>query len=361
MTDPHMRIETLLQSTVQKNARIYNAYLLVHSDKRNLHLNLAEGSTGTIAAHADQRYLIASISKLFTSVLFARLAEQNKLSYDDPIHLYVEQELLNKLHIYKGTDYTKDIRIYHLLGHTSGLNDFFEDKPQQGQSMMDMILHDPTRIWTPQEVILWSKEHLKSHFPPGGGFHYSDTGYHLLGLIAEKITGLQLHQIFEHYFFRPLGMEQSHMIHYSNPLSPSEYPIADVYVNKTVLNDHRSLSIEFAGGGIISTSEDLLRFMKALVSHEIITRDSFEGMKNWSKFSVGIDYGYGLVHFRTIPLLMPARYNMWGNFGSTGSFLFYHPRMDVYLIGSLNQFRTTRKAIQLMFKTIDILKKSTSL
>lgn len=361
MIDTQERIETLFKTTIQKDSRIHYAYLLVHSDKLGVHLNLAEGTTGTMSANADQRYLIASISKLFTSVLFARLTEQNKISYDDPIHLYVEQDLLNKLHIYKGTDYTRNIRISHLLGHTSGLNDFFEDKPQQGNNMMELILGDPSRIWTPQEVVLWSKENLKSHFPPGGGFHYSDTGYHLLGLIAENITSLPLHQIFEQYFFRPLAMNQSHMIHYSEPLSPTNNPTANVYVNKTILNNHRSLSIEFAGGGIVSTSEDLLKFIKALVSHEIISQDSFEGMKKWSKFSVGIDYGYGLVQFRTIPILMPARYNMWGNFGSTGSFLFYHPSMDIYLIGSLNQFRTTRKAIQIMFKTLDILKKSNEL
>lgn len=51
--------------------------------------------------------------------------------------------------------------------------------------MLDMLFDEPSRLWTPQEVIRWSKENLKSHFPPGKGFHYSDTGYHLLGLIIE--------------------------------------------------------------------------------------------------------------------------------------------------------------------------------
>ncbi|WP_244562742.1 hypothetical protein [Paenibacillus uliginis] len=80
-------------------------------------------------------------------------------------------------------------------------------------------------------------------------------------------------------------------------------------------------------------------------------------MKVWSKFAMGIDYGYGLVRFRTIPLLMPPKHNIWGNFGSTGSFLFYQPDMDLYLIGTFNQFRTTQKAIRFMLKTIDIVSK----
>ncbi|MGM1048782.1 MAG: hypothetical protein ACQEXX_21920 [Bacillota bacterium] len=80
-------------------------------------------------------------------------------------------------------------------------------------------------------------------------------------------------------------------------------------------------------------------------------------MKVWSKFAMGIDYGYGLVRFRTIPLLMPPKYNIWGNFGSTGSFLFYQPDMDLYLMGTFNQFRTTQKAIRFMLKTIDMVSK----
>lgn len=358
MNEVSAKIEYLFKKTVHKDNRIHNAYLLVHSEKIGIHLNLAEGFTGSMPANGQQRYFIASISKLFTSVLFALFVEQQKLTYDDPIHLYVEPDLLNKLHVYKDKDYSKDIRISHLLGHTSGLHDFFEDKPKQGKSMMELIIGDPLRIWTPQEVIIWAKNNLKAYFPPWQGFHYSDTGYHLLGLIAEKITGQPLHQIYEQYFFKPLEMNQSHMVHYSEPLVQSESPVADIYVNKLVLNKYRSLSIEFAGGGIISTSDDLLKFMKALVRNEIISAESFEQMKMWSKFSVGIDYGYGLVRFRTIPLLMPAKYNVWGNFGSTGSILFYHPDMDLYLMGSFNQFRTTQKAIRFMLKTIDYLSKA---
>jgi D-alanyl-D-alanine carboxypeptidase len=61
------------------------------------------------------------------------------------------------------------------------------------------------------------------------------------------------------------------------------------------------------------------------------------------------------MRFKPMFLLMPGKYSSWGNAGSTGSFLFYHPATDAYLIGSLNQFRYNRKGIKLMFKAIDIL------
>jgi len=54
---------------------------------------------------------------------------------------------------------------------------------------------------------------------------------------------------------------------------------------------------------------------------------------------------------------MPQKYNVWENAGSVGSFMFYHPAMDIYLIGDLNQFRYAQKGIKLMFKMIDILSK----
>lgn len=78
-----------------------------------------------------------------------------------------------------------------------------------------------------------------------------------------------------------------------------------------------------------------------------------------SKYAIDIDYGYGygLMHFKPAPLLMPKKYTAWGHAGASGSFMFYHPELDLYLIGSLNQFRYHRKGIMLMFKMIDILSK----
>jgi len=60
---------------------------------------------------------------------------------------------------------------------------------------------------------------------------------------------------------------------------------------------------------------------------------------------------------QSFPLLAHRKYNVWGNAGSVGSFMFYHPAMDIYLIGNLNQFCYAQKGIRLMFKIIDILSK----
>jgi D-alanyl-D-alanine carboxypeptidase len=343
---------------VRKDPKIHNAYLLVHSDKLGVHLNIAESSADNVSVNANQPYFIASIGKLFTSVLIGILVEKAMISYEDPLYPYIDPDLLHNLHIYKGKDYTNDIKIKHLLNHTSGLNCFIEDKPKQGKSMIDFMFAEPSRYWTPQEVIQWSKQHLQSHFPPGKGFHYSDTGYNLLGLIIEKVTEKPFHEALRHYIFEPLQMNHSYFIHRSEPIVKSDYPMAQLYARNINTTQYRSLTISYAGGGIVSTNEDLLKFMKALVSHKILNEKTLKQMKSdWAKFFIGIDYGYGLMNFKTIPLLMPKKYNVWGNAGSTGTFMFYHPAMDAYLIGGLNHFGYYRKAIRLMLKTVDLLSK----
>lgn len=88
-------------------------------------------------------------------------------------------------------------------------------------------------------------------------------------------------------------------------------------------------------------------------------------MNDKAKYGIGIDYGYGydgIMQFKTVPLLMPKIFNVWGHAGATGAYLFYHPMMDTYLIGTFNDFSYERKAVRFMLiKVISQLKKLTDL
>lgn len=353
----HIALENHFRKKIQKDKNIQNAYMLIHSEKQGIHLNMAEGSTGNSPAHPEQPYFIASIDKLFTSVLMGSLEEQEKLSYEDSIASYLDPDLLHNLHIYKGKDYTNEIKIKHLLNHTSGLFGDGLEQPKQGTSMIDLLLDDSSHLWPPQYIIQWSKENLTSHFPPGEGFYYSDIGYYLLILIIEKIISKPYHEILKDSLFRPLGMNNTYVLQLSEPVIKRQYPVADCFLdNKNVVENIR-LGMDNAGGRVVATTEDLLKFMKALVSYKLLRKETMEKMKDWAKYSIGIDYGYGLMNFKHVPLFMPQKYSVWGHAGSTGSFMFYHPELDAYFIGSLNHFRYHRKGIMLMFKMIDILLK----
>jgi D-alanyl-D-alanine carboxypeptidase len=60
---------------------------------------------------------------------------------------------------------------------------------------------------------------------------------------------------------------------------------------------------------------------------------------------------------RTVPLLIPAKYRSWGVLGATGAFMFYHPELDTYFIGSFNHLAWQRKCVRFMFKAMDRLRR----
>jgi CubicO group peptidase (beta-lactamase class C family) len=350
-----LEIERFYQKKVESDPKIHNAYLRVYSEKNGIDIDLAAGEE---TIHPQQPYYIASVSKLFTAVLYGQLVEKGLCSFEDNIAQYLEAELLNELHIYKGKDYTNEIKMKHLLNHTSGLHDFMEDKPGHGKTMPDLIVDEPDRTWTPREAIHWAKENMKTHFPPGQGFHYSDTGYHLSGFIIERITGLPFHEVLRKNIFEPLDMRYSHFSR-TEPIEASPYKIAKLYVRDTDITNNKSLGILYAGGGIVSTTNDLLTFMKALVNNQMIKEETIQAMKNdCGKFFLGIDYGYGVMNIRTVPVLMPAKYNSWGNAGSTGSFMFYHPATDSYIIGTMNHFGYGQRGVRFMLQVADKLLKA---
>jgi D-alanyl-D-alanine carboxypeptidase len=343
-------IEAMFRNQVSKDKTVKNAYLLVHSDQMDIHVNLAEGTTGSLPADPHQPNYMASVGKLLTSTIVSILYEQGILSFDDPIAEHLDQELLKGLHVYKGTDHTNEIRIKHLLNQTSGLPDDFEP-------LLDELLVDPDFRITPREAIEWVKKHAESHFPPGTGFHYTDTNYHLLGLIIEKRTGLPFHEALKEYIYKPLEMKHASMLHYSEPMEPCSFPIADFYARGTRLNEIEAFgNLDYAGGGVVAPTEDLLTFMKALVSHQLISEGTLQTMMaDRNKFTMGIQYGYGTWHLTPIPLLMPKRYASWGVGGATGAFMFYHPEMDAYFIGTFNDLSYKRKFVQFMGRTMNQL------
>ncbi|GAA0342446.1 hypothetical protein GCM10008967_36070 [Bacillus carboniphilus] len=352
-----LKIETKMKGLVEADPHIKNAYLLVHSDNRKIHWNMAYGQTGNFKSTPEQPYHTASIAKSFTSILIAILEREGKVRYDDPISKYLPESIVKDLHLFKGTDYSNEIRVEHLVSNRSGLPDFYEDKPKEGPTFQDMLLNEPDKAWTPHETIQWSKEKLTPKFVPGKKVHYTNTGFNLLGLIIEKVTTKAYHEVLHEYIFNPLKMKESYLLSYSKPAYRSDHPIATVNLKSQdiLVEEHRSLMSNFAGGQTASTSEDLLIFMKALVNNQLIPQNSLDKMMDWKKLWVGVDYGYGLMRVR----MFPKKYNVWGHLGSIGSFMLYNPTLDVYIIGNFNKSGYLTKSMRFIYnilQTIDKIK-----
>ena len=365
--DARTTVENRFQTLVADTPEFHRAHFLVHSPSRDVHWPMAAGGTEDDPAHPDQPYHAASVGKLFTATLIELLAEGRDLEVDDPIVEYLPADLLEGLHVYRGTDYTGDIEIRHLLGHTSGLPHLFPDEfgilnrrrevDAEGRTYFDVMLEEPDRFIAPEETIEWAKANLHPHFPPGKGIHYSEVGYNLLGLIVESVTGRPYHEVLHERLFDPLGMEHSSLLQFSSPATESPHPVSSVWVDdrEFAVEDYRSFSGWYAGGQTVNTTADLLAFHRALVAGELVSPETLASMQQWRRLSIGLDYGYGMARLRPLPLM--ERYRCWGGIGTTNSVSFYNPGHDVYLIGTFNQTARRSRAYRFVFRTLRTVSK----
>jgi len=344
-------IEVLFRKQVRKDSKVKNAYLLVHSDKTGLHINLSEGAGDNGKPTPQQPNYMASVGKLFTSVIVSMLHEKGVLSFEDRISYYLDSGLIQGLHVYKGKEHSSEIQIRHLLNQTSGLPDNF-------YPLFDKLLADHNFDIGPREAIEWSKKNLTPQAVPGKKSYYTDTNYHLLGLIVEKVCGEPFHAVLKNLIFDPIGMKHAYMLHYSEPEKASPQPEAGFYIDQTRLNDIKGFAgIDYAGGGVVAPLEDLLLFMKALVGHQLVSKETLAIMRSdKALLNPGFDYGYGIWQVRTIPLLIPAKYKSWGVLGATGAYMFYHPELNAYVIGNFNHIAWQRKCVRFMFRVMDRLR-----
>ena len=108
--------------TVTKKKQIHESVLLVENANGDVSYSFGHGGKNT-----DTPFLVASITKLFTTTCILILKEQGKLSLDDEITRYLNEDLLKNLHVYKGREYSNRLTISNLLFHTSGLRNVIED------------------------------------------------------------------------------------------------------------------------------------------------------------------------------------------------------------------------------------------
>lgn len=350
-----MKVFSDFEKMARRNKKVGSSLLLIHSDSLNIHWKTCMDKDPEADVHPDQPYHFASIGKTITSVMIAILYEKGFIDYENKISRYLDKEILKGLHVYRGRDYSGQIMVKHLLNHTSGLADYYTDKNDDKVSVMDLMIKEPDHFWTPIETIEWTRQNLDPFFAPGEGFHYSDTNYQLLGLIIESITQRPMHESLSEYIFDPLGMDDTYQLFYSEPRNKRKQQIVNLYHNGLNLSEATSISLDWAGGGIVSTSEDMLKFIRAVNENQIITKETFQKMQEWVKMGPGLFYGYGLMNFRF--MMSPKEYDIWGNSGSIGAFMYYNPGMDVYMIGSFHKLNYHAPPIMFIARTLRKIKK----
>lgn len=108
-------------------------------------------------------------------------------------------------------------------------------------------------------------------------------------MLRRQVTGMPFHEALSRTIFQPLQMENAYLLQHSGPLQENTRPMAGVYAADTNLAHYRSLSVDYAGGGVTAPLEDLLKFMQAVVQGRLLQAETLETMMNdCAKFSLGI-------------------------------------------------------------------------
>jgi D-alanyl-D-alanine carboxypeptidase len=300
---------------------------------------------------------VASITKLFTATVIMRLFERNKLVLDDPMSKYLPEKLIRGIHVYHGTDYTCKITIKELLSHTSGIADYYSDKPKGGKSLFEIFLEEPERSWTPDDTIERAQNVLEPNFAPGTDASYSDTNFQLLGKIIEAITGRPLYNVYSEFLFLPLGLTHTWLTgNFMSQSTPRSHP-ADVFYKNINIAKIRSNGSYWADGGIVSTVTEMIIFLKALNEGQIVSTATLNLMKQWHKLrQIPLQYGFGMMYFKLPWYADIMRVSsLYGHSGSIGSFLYYSEDLDLYIAGSINQVDLQSKSYNLIQSVIKAL------
>ncbi len=301
----------------------------------------------------DSPFHIASIGKVFTATLLCMLAEKGEISLDDPIVKYLPDTSLEGLFIFEGKDYAKQVTIRELLTHTSGVADYVEDPVNNSPPFLELILDNPDTYWTPEMLVAFSRDHQHAIGKPGDVFHYSDTGYVLLGRIIENITSKSLHANLHDEFFTPLEMNDSYLMFRSEPANQPKKPIQKIWLSDREVSQFISLSSDWAGGGIVSTPADLLKFHRALRVGKLISPALLGQMETFSnQFMPGINYGMGMmeVDFQDFSPMLSSLPRVTGHIGIWGTHMFYDNKTDSYINVNLGSASCMNKSFEVLIE-----------
>ena len=220
----------------------------------------------------ETNYRLASVTKQFTAMSIMILQERGLLSYDDTLDKFWPDF----------NEYGKTITVRHLLNHTSGLIDY-----------EDIMPSDTTEPILDHGVLELMKKETKTYFVPGAEYKYSNSGYSLLAMIVEKVSGKSFATFLKENIFEPLGMDET--IAFEKGISTVQnrafgydkteegFEFADQSMTSSVLGD----------GGIYCSIRDYFKWDKALYTEKLVRKETLEKAYTPAKLNDGSTYNYG--------------------------------------------------------------------
>lgn len=289
---------------------------LLITQGKDVVLSRAFGSAdpaGTVPITADSRFSMASASKMFTAVMIARLVEQGRVAYGDPISRHLPPDIADPR--------WEGVTIDQLLSHRSGIGEYWTE--DFSKAMAD--------VRTARDFLPWIRKAPRT-FAPGADYRYSNSNFILLGLIIEHVTGRSYADELQRVILRPLGMTSTSLVTDTLPASRDAQPLSRDG------QGWRHSGLPGRGspaGGAWTTLADATTFLRALASGRLVSTDTLKAMTTIrNEGSDGFPYGYAL------ELRTDDGTTSWGHGGiarGVNAELRYFPTRDMTLVIFSNQ------------------------
>lgn len=336
---PAEELGRVLAAEVAENPSIPGELLHVHAPARGVDVSLAAGVFDRASGRAldpHDGFRVASVTKTFVSAAILRLHEQGRIGLDDPIARHLPPEYVAAL---RGDGYAVDsITVRHLLTHTSGIYDYATD-----ERFFAAVFGAPRRRWTRLEQVRGAMEWGEPRFRPGTAFHYSDTGYVLLGEMLERLTGRPLAAALRTMLdFERLGLDETYL-ETLEPAPAAARELSHAYYDDIDTGGWDPSFDLYGGGGLVSSAEDLARFYRALLRGQLFERpETLRTMMTvplTNALVPGGEYAMALQR-RTI-----GGEECWGHTGFWGTAAYHCPASDVTIVRHRNQARPAQSFI----------------
>jgi CubicO group peptidase (beta-lactamase class C family) len=225
-----------------------------------------------VPMQVDHLFGTGSITKQFTAIAVLQLVERGVLSLDNDVRRYVPDLQTG------GTAVTID----QVLSHTSGLPNAVDRPDFETIARLD---HTVAQLLT-------LTHGMPMHFAPGAGFHYSDSGYFLLGAIIEQVAGMPYGQYLEKHLFGPIGMRNTWLVDGTRvtPRAASGYSMRGGSLVPPV---PISMTVPYAAGGVFSTVDDLWQWNKAIRDGRVVGEQLRQRAWSARMLPDGSPSGYG--------------------------------------------------------------------
>lgn len=229
-----------------------------------------------VPATADTVYRIGSVTKQFTAAAAMLLVEEGTLDLSSDLREYLPE--------YETHGF--EVSVERLLNHTSGIKGYTEMPEFWERSRLDLG----------HEAMMELFSSPPFEFEPGDRYQYNNSGYYLLGVLIENLSGMSYAGFLEERLFEPLGLERAHYL--SNaPIVPGRAEGYEVGEGNAFVNDEPlSMTLPYAAGSLGASVLDLLVWQRALVAGSAVSPASYEQMAARGSLVNGdpVQYGYGL-------------------------------------------------------------------